>query len=343
MCGKIGGLSLAVFAGSFGSLGLMTGLSACSSSADSDVPTSTDAGTSEQSDAKAPRDVVKDSGGDATSTGSDRIPANDYCETIADSFCDFYLRCDRMVVASNAECHDTFLETCNARYEARYVDLETAGLLTLSRAGVDACAAHLATVTCEEQPSDLLGPCGSMWIGTSAPGDACGVDVESFVCAPGATCVLDLSFCGTCQVAAARGEACTADVRCGPEDVCIEGTCVARGLPGQACDDTHVCISGGACTAGKCVVPAIVGEGEACGSSRRCAYNSFCDSGECKRSSLLGGPCTADRECASGRCESAKCVPLHAAGDACASAAVCSSAYCSGGQCASLPTTCIRP
>ena len=52
--------------------------------------------------------------------------AVDYCESIVDFFCPFYLRCGRIAESDLASCRQTFLETCNAVYEPRYVALEAA-------------------------------------------------------------------------------------------------------------------------------------------------------------------------------------------------------------------------
>lgn len=313
---------------------------ACSSpspTASSSTP-SDDAGTgSGGADAASPEPSR-----DAGKTDPDRVPAADYCETLAPSFCAFYMRCGRMVAKDEAECRAVFLESCNARFEPRYVDLETAGLLGLSRAGVDACTAHLASVTCAKQAGDLDGPCGKMWRGTSAKGKGCGIDVESFVCGAGTTCILGLDFCGTCEASAPRGGACEAGVvRCAAEDACVAGLCVARALPGEACGEAKPCITGSTCAEGACVAPAIVGEGEACDARRRCAYRAHCEAGQCVRAALLGEPCASSRACTSGRCEGGTCVALRDDGATCASASECSSGQCVAKVCTPLPSACI--
>lgn len=307
-------------------------VAACSSSTSSSpapAAPSADAGaTSDASDA-------------AASTGN-RVAASDYCETIAGFFCDFYLRCKRMVAADAAECKTVFLETCNARYEPRYVELEQAGLLSLSRAGIDACEAHLGKVACDEQVTDLDGPCDAMWKGTAPAGAPCAIDVESFVCSAGTTCVLGLDFCGTCQVAAKRGEACEAGtVRCTSEDTCTSGTCVARALPGGSCSDTVPCVASATCASGTCVAPAIVGEGASCDASHRCAYRAYCSGGKCVRGALLGESCASPGACVSGRCVAGKCAPLLDDGAACGAPADCASAQCSSGKCTPLPSACL--
>jgi hypothetical protein len=247
-----------------------------------------------------------------------------------------------MVASDKNECQKVFLETCNARYEPRYVDLERAKLLTLSRAGIDACAAHLAKVACSEQISDLDGPCGAMWIGSAPAGAACAIDVESFVCAAGTTCIVGLDFCGTCDTTSPRGGDCTpGTVRCAADDACVDGKCVARPLPGQACTDSLPCTVGATCTNGTCVAPTVVGEGEACDAKHRCAYRSYCDAAKCVRASLLGEACTSDRVCASGRCDTGKCVPLEDDGASCTAPSQCSSGQCVDGKCAPLPSACL--
>ncbi len=281
-------------------------------------------------------------GGATPPAPSSTLPASEYCESIADSFCDFYLRCGRMVAADTNECHTVFLETCNARYEPRYVDLERANLLSLSRAGVDACAAHLAKVACTEQVSDLDGPCGGMWVGTRPAGGSCAIDVESFVCAPGTTCILGLDFCGTCETSSPRGGPCApGGTRCASDDACVDGTCVARGVPGATCSETQPCIVGAACTDGTCVSPTVVGEGEACDAKRRCAYRSYCSGGKCVRGSLLGETCASNGACVSGRCVSGTCTELRGDGETCSTNLECRSGQCATKKCAPLPSACL--
>ena len=315
---------------------------ACATSEDAAAPANEgDAGT-----VSADAGGERSDGGAADARAAGTIPAADYCETIATPFCAFYMRCGRMVAADETECRKIFLETCNAKFEPRYVDLEEAGLLALSSAGAAACADHLAAVTCAEQASDLDGPCARMWTGTQAVGKPCGLDVESFVCGAGATCILGLDFCGTCEAASPRGGPCeTGKARCSAEDACVAGTCVARSMAGQPCSDTKPCLAGAACTAGTCVAPSVVGEGEACDSKRRCAYRAVCDgaSGKCVRAALLGEPCASSRGCVSGRCDVGRCVSLRADGETCATNSDCSSAQCTAKVCTPLPTACIRP
>lgn len=270
--------------------------------------------------------------------------ASEYCEATVEFFCDFYLRCGRIVAATKDECRATFLETCNARYETRYVDLETAGLLTLSASGLDACRSHLETVTCEKQANDLAGPCSTMWVGTQPEGGACGLDVESFTCAPGTSCVVTLDLCGTCKKVLPEGSACgEGDGTCGPDASCVDGKCVARALPSEACSASKPCTVGASCSGGTCVTPAVVGEGQACDASHRCPYRSACIGKVCVRAALLGEDCTG-RTCASGRCVTegtAKvCEPLLEPGSPCKTALECRSASCVKGTCESLPDAC---
>lgn len=253
----------------------------------SDAGTSSDAGVLSDGDASIDASPIVDA--------STTLAAADYCETMAPAFCDFYLRCDRMLAKDVAECRSIFLETCNAKYEPRYVDLEQAGLLSLSRAGTEACAAHLAKVDCAEQRSDLDGACGGMWIGSTPEGGPCGPDVESFVCVEGTSCTLSLDLCGTCK----------------------------KGPPPTLAGADYV------------------GEGSACDSKHRCVYRAYCGSGTCHKSSLLGGPCTDSRGCASGVCEGGTCAPFHVDGASCNVASDCASGQCTSGKCRPLPTACI--
>jgi hypothetical protein len=285
-----------------------------------------------------------DGGSDAPEADAQPLRAAGYCEATADFFCDYYLRCGRIVAATKEECRATFLETCNARYEQRYVDLEAAGLLSISAAGVDACRSHLATVACERQITDLMGPCGAMWVGTQPAGSACGLDVESFTCAPGTACVVGLDLCGTCESASAEGGPCGGGVTCAGDFACLNAKCVARRQVGEACSASEPCVVGAGCTGAVCVAPLVVGEGEACDATHRCRYRSACQGGLCVRAALLGEDCAA-RTCASGRCVTegaAKlCRALLDPGAACTTASECRSASCVKGTCHPLPDACI--
>ena len=87
------------------------------------------------------------------------VPASDYCEHMAEALCGFYVRCGRMAVTDLDACRPVFIETCNARYEPLWAELEARGVVALSGPGLLACAEHLGTVACEQQIFDLDGGC----------------------------------------------------------------------------------------------------------------------------------------------------------------------------------------
>lgn len=263
-----------------------------------------------------------------------------YCESIVSFFCDFYLRCGRVVAPDAATCRTYFLSACNERYEPRYVALERAGLLELSPAGIATCRTHLSSVQCEAQIRDLDGPCDAMWFGKSPAGSPCGLDVESFVCGPGTSCVLGLDLCGECRSKASLGEACGSGTVCGSSAECLEGSCVARPEPGQSCGAEPSCVLGASCVAGTCQGPSYVGAAAACDRERRCAYGSTCVGGVCVAGGGYGDPCAGDRPCALGRCLGSACAPLAHEGDACATALDCAEGPCASGRCQSLPGAC---
>ncbi len=288
-----------------------------------------------------------DAGWDASTPPPDAGPAFlsavDYCESIAPFFCDFYLRCGRMVAATAAECRSLFLESCNAKYEPRYEMLEDAGMLRLSAVGVEACRSHLSAVACSEQPSDLFGPCGEQWRGTRPASSKCGFDVESLVCEPGTSCRLSLSLCGTCEAHLPLGGACGDGGRCDPEAQCLDGVCTRRALPGKPCDAQRRCIVGATCTSGGvCQGPAWVGLNQPCDAQRRCPYGASCLSGSCRASSRLGGPCGPLTACSTGFCaaDAGVCVELLPLGASCTGPTACQSGYCVAGTCARIPGAC---
>lgn len=266
--------------------------------------------------------------------------AADYCEVSAEMFCGFYQRCERSAAPDAETCVARFLETCNGAYEPHYQALEAEGLLSLSEEGLAACAAHLATVPCEQQIFEIQGPCAGIWQGQQAAGGACGLGIDSFVCAAGSSCVLGLDFCGTCTPAAADGAACGDGLTCGHESRCVEGVCVARALPGDACSEAQPCLLGAWCEEGVCQAPTIVGEGASCDSRTRCAYDLACVDGRCEAQAFLGEAC-AEAGCASGWCEDGVCAPLKAGGAACGASAECVSGLCDG-VCTELPGVCLQ-
>ncbi len=272
----------------------------------------------------------------------DTVPARQYCEQTVEAFCPFYLRCGRIAEADLDSCRSTFLESCNAVYEPRYAALAEAQLLELSRAGIAACAEHLAQVPCEHQLFDLEGPCRSLWRGLVSPGGACGAGVESFVCDATSTCVVSLSLCGSCEPAAATGEACDTSTRCRYPDLCVEGRCVGAVLPGEDCGTEQRCISGASCVSGICEARSFVAVGEDCDASHRCPYRSTCSGGVCVRDALQGESC-ADRSCATGTCEpsSNTCVAQGDRGAACSEAVQCLSGVCADGLCSAPMTDCV--
>ncbi|MBW2255294.1 MAG: hypothetical protein JRI25_11930 [Deltaproteobacteria bacterium] len=267
--------------------------------------------------------------------------AVDYCESTVDFFCDYYLRCGRMAEEDDEGCHSTFLEVCNEVYEPHYIALEEAGLLALSEEGMEACAEHLETVTCEQQLFDLDGGCGTMWEGLAPAGGDCGPGIESFVCDAGSTCVLGLDLCGTCEAAAGVGETCGEEVRCRSQADCVDGWCIASALPGEVCSEALGCVSGASCVDDTCVGFGWSEVGQACDWENRCPYRSACVDGFCVQSALLGEGCGDGVTCASGFCEDGTCVELRDDGVSCERADQCVAGRCDE-TCGGLPGVCFE-
>jgi len=246
--------------------------------------------------------------------------AVDYCETTADMFCEYYLRCGRIAEETPIECRRTFIETCNGVYEPRYAALEAQGLLALSAEGIEACAEHLSDVECDQQIFDLDGSCADIWQGLSPQGGACSFGIESFVCEPGTECVLGLDFCGTCEVREATD----------------------RAQPGDSCDEDTPCRLGANCIDAVCAGPTIVEVGDNCDALRDCPYRSECIGGTCVLSPLLGEACDGGVACASGWCDVDVCAPLVLDGASCDSGVECVSGSCPDGTCAEQPGVCFE-
>ena len=284
----------------------------------------------EETNAPQPSDVI---------IAPEVIAARDYCETIAEGFCRFYMRCGRIVAEDQSACLSTFSETCEGRFEPAYVALEAASLLELSKLNTDACLAHLEDVQCELHPRDLDGVCGSMWQGLQGPDERCGFNLESLVCEEGTQCVLGLDLCGTCRPIAEIGEACDTSNTCGASALCREGVCEARVPLGEDCEPDDRCVLGASCREGTCRGPNYVALGAACDNDNRCPNKAHCEEGICIEDALLGEACF-DTECTSGRCEQGLCLALASVGEACNFAADCNTLLCTDNVCAAPPSSC---
>lgn len=324
--------------GADASTGMPVGSTSSSGQGSSGVPEASSSSSS--TSAEVDTDLPGSESG--TDTDGDPLGAAEYCESIVDSFCDFYLRCGRMNVDSVEACRDPFLESCNAVFEPQYVALEAAGLLSLSASGLSACEAHLADVECEQQVFELSGPCGGIWDGAQAAGESCGLDVEFFVCDASAACTIGLDFCGTCETVLDPGADCSVDgVTCGAEGFCDEGLCRARVPNGGVCTREDRCMAGAACIDAVCQGPTFVAEGEACDATRRCPYLTACIGGVCAPTARLGEACSAATPCDAGTCEAGMCVPPRGDGEPCEGNDGCSSGMCVDDTCAPRPSVCI--
>ncbi len=267
--------------------------------------------------------------------------AKDYCETIVDDFCDFYMRCDRMVASGIEECHSRFLESCNGRYEPRYVQLADANLLEFSDVGWALCAQHLSTVECALQPRDIYGPCADIWQGKQEVGGSCSYDIESFVCETGTACSIGPSLCGECKLTSGVDEICGDGAHtCGDKLYCQSGTCHAYVALNQACTSESRCELGASCNGATCQGPSYVGLGQSCDSTNRCGYFSYCLEGYCRPMVGIGENCSSASPCATGFCIDAVCEEFLASGVECREHLECATGRCIGGTCASLPSAC---
>jgi hypothetical protein len=294
-------------------------------------------------------DAGPDNGVDAGPAGA--VDPTTYCESIVDFYCPFYLRCGRMAVADVAACKPVFLAACNARFEPTFVSLAKAGLLELSKDGIQQCKDSLATVSCDQQIGDLDGACANMWVGQEPASAKCGFDIESLVCQPGTTCLLDVSLCGTCEPALPDGSSCSAvGAVCATTSECNATMQLCQPLkkPGEACGGDDHCVLGATCTNQICVGPSYVGPAASCDFSDRCEFDTSCVPNDanvdvCVQNAALGEACSATRPCDSAFCDGTKCVALTAQGGACTVSGQCQTGSCVGGSCSKVPSACFSP
>ncbi len=321
-------------------------LSACSDDQSTQALTMSDQDMGDDQNQDTGTDLMMSDGGqDLTTPDMSEPPeplrADQYCESIVDFFCPYYIRCGRMAGVTEVQrCQEVFLETCNSVYEPYYIALEERDRLSLSAEGIAQCRDHLEQVTCEAQLFDLDGGCANIWRGQAQEGEACGPGIESFICAPGTTCRLGTDFCGTCVLAGQAGEACVDGTRCIAGTSCVNDVCVTRAAPGENCNEENPCVSGASCTEGVCEGFSITGLSQACDRARRCPYKSECIEGFCVESALQSEACTA-AGCASGFCEQDICVAPVAVGASCQDNAQCLSGLCNEGLCQDTISACL--
>lgn len=276
--------------------------------------------------------------------GNGDIPAENYCETIAESFCDFYLRCGRMVATGPTQCRERFLESCNNRYEPTYIILETAGHLSFDGAAWEVCASYLEDVQCTDHGTDLDGPCAAIWRGEAQQGEACGLGLESFVCAEGNACAITLP-CGDCREISGVGGPCGDGLHlCDDAHHCVDGLCAASPALGEPCggDLTNDCASNGIwCVDGICQAVGYVGIGQSCSGILRCPYFASCTDGVCVEQSALGDPCTTSGQCASGFCADGICAAPLPLGSPCDGSMLCLGGTCDNGLCVAWAPSCL--
>lgn len=276
--------------------------------------------------------------------GVEVLDVSDYCELSAKDFCQFYLRCSRVVSPDQASCEQLFLQSCNENYEPHYAALAEHAMLSLSPAGLRACQQYLESVPCDHQLLDLDGPCADMWQGLSASGSQCGAGIDSFVCNEQTSCVVGLDLCGTCEPAAETGAHCGDDLRCVYPDNCVDGVCVGGAFPGSSCDANQRCISGASCRNGVCVARIFVGLGQSCDQDHRCQYGAACVGGTCQQQAFLGESCGDLRPCMSGYCDanSLVCMQRLPENGVCVNNDMCRSGHCESSRCTALLSACFE-
>jgi hypothetical protein len=147
--------------------------------------------------------------------------------------------------------------------------------------------------------------------------------------------------CPVCAPLPTAGQPCGSGYHCAPGLYCKAkdprmhdqgGTCVPPEPDGGECLSAEQCASGfcrrpsgglGTCDPGGTV-------GAACAARADCRHPLICNPQTMKCESLrpLGGPCTADAQCANGRCDTAAGACGLADGATCRSASDCRSGYC---------------
>ena len=322
---------------------------ACGGSSEAEVPkessSPTDPGPA-NGDPNAPAGGGENgAGGAGQGTAPAPAPIAAACGALADAVCARTKACAPglypALYATDASCVAANAKRCAA-------DAMSPGV-TIDANGTNACAASIATLSCEDLIDERL-PAVCRPAGTLIAGAACisGLQCKSGFCAGTGSSGGKGSICGVCAVPTTSGGACVAG-SCPGGHACQKNLCIARKKIGDACKATsecgtgQVCLNGTTCaaagvegslcaldvdcdvlqglrcsyTTNKCTKLAIVEVGQACGVTGEKA--ALCKASDCGTAGICiarapeGAACSTTTRCESGlACVGAKCVPYAA-------------------------------
>ncbi len=324
---------------------------ACGGSSDVDVPAQSTSPTEPEApngDPNAPPGSG-DPGSGSAGQGVAPNPADpaivSACNTFADALCTRTKACAPglypALYANDASCVATNAKRCAK-------DAASPGV-KLDANSTNACAASLATLSCEDLIDERL-PAVCRPAGTLVAGAACvsGLQCQSGFCAGLGSSGGKGNICGVCAVPTASGGACVAGT-CPAGFTCSKNLCVARKKIGDACKATSECGTGQVCangttcaaagslgslcaldadcdvlqglrcsfTTNKCTQLAIVDVGQSCGftadTGALCRASDCAASGVCIARAKEGAACSVSTRCESGlACVGAKCAQIDA-------------------------------
>jgi hypothetical protein len=206
---------------------------------------------------------------------------------LATSYCNLLAKCSSQGLA--LEFGDA--ATCQTDFGQIENQILALPGVTVTGAQLDACAAKLNALTCNQAPT-AFQECS--FAGSLA---------ANAVCADGSQCAS--SYCKPNPVVPGSGS--TSDAESPSAIKC--GHCVDRADAGGACDDDDACKPGLVCqiTESKCAVPPA--RGAACTSSGpSCAGGLACVKSVCADALPAGAACEGGSECATGLdCTAGKC------------------------------------
>lgn len=267
------------------------------------------------------------------------IPADDFCDTLAETYCGRKAGCIGWLEYQTQACIDDIL----ALYEPRMVSV---GRGTAVYDGEEAAciAKDVEEAACVQASDSAAGSLSAVVAGSLAAGVACTADWE---CHRDFFCSFTTQCPGHCAARARDGEPCDTLLDCMSGQCLADHTCGPARVAGETCQDFE-CGAGLYCTfdAERVCAPRAQA-GTPCGyidslhARFLCEWRSFCEptpeGGRCSEHLGEGAACEPNYYYLSNRCSpdlycngtQRKCLPLEPAGAPCTSHEQCASYYCS--------------
>ncbi len=181
-----------------------------------------------------------------SSSSSSSVSPDQASSDVAKAYCNAANTCSALYVQIGYGSVDT----CASRLSGILKEALSANGTAATPSTYEACAAALASPSCDQLLSGITPSACQPQMGQLADGTACGdsSQCKSAYCKKGAN-----STCGACGEKSANGASCTVTDDCMQGSTCNASLqCVPYGTAGSSCDPNHPCLATLACKNSTC-------------------------------------------------------------------------------------------